>query len=122
MSAAQLHVVWSVPGLLVCSSHLVECGGEGLIACSFCLRVCCSIHLYCPCDRAAARRLYVTTEDAKKAAVGASKAARKASRAVSAARSIELAASRFVSLMLVRALLRPPLLSSPVPSCLSVGL
>ena len=69
-----------------------------MIACSFCLRVCCSVHLYCPCDRAVARRLYVTTEDAKKAAVGASKAARKArmaaDRAVTAARSIELAASR----------------------------
>ena len=74
-----------VPGLLVCSSHLVECGGEGLIACSFCLRVCCSVHLYCPCDRAAARRLYVTTEVAREAAVGASKAARKAMMAVSAA-------------------------------------
>src|SRR6185312_9457721 len=84
-----------VPGMFVCRSHLVECGGEGLIACSFCLRVCCVVHLYCPCDRAAARRSYVIINDAMMAAARASEWARKAKmaadRAGTAARSMELA-------------------------------
>jgi hypothetical protein len=81
--------------MFVCRSHLVECGGEGLIACSFCLRVCCVVHLYCPCDRAAARRSYVIINDAMMAAARASESARKAKmaadRAGTAARSMELA-------------------------------
>src|SRR6185312_8925055 len=68
---------------------------EGRIACSFCLRVCCVVHLYCPCDRAAARRSYVIINDAMMAAARASEWARKAKmaadRAGTAARSMELA-------------------------------
>ena len=38
-----------VPGFFVCPLHVVACGGVGHSCCSFCLKVLCWEHLYCPC-------------------------------------------------------------------------
>jgi hypothetical protein len=46
----------------VCDVHQRLCGGESLLCCSFCLRVLCHRHMYCPCD-AAIRRRYQVARD-----------------------------------------------------------
>ena len=45
-----------IPGLFVCPTHFVACGGEALICCFFCWRVLCDRHEYCPCAAAISRR------------------------------------------------------------------
>jgi len=45
-----------LPGVLVCPAHLTPCGGLALTSCTFCLRVTCLKHLYCPCTNAIERR------------------------------------------------------------------
>jgi hypothetical protein len=48
-----------VPGFFVCPLHVVACGGVGHSCCSFCLKLLCWEHLYCPCELAVARRLFI---------------------------------------------------------------
>ena len=50
-----------VPDLYVCPAHLVACGGVPFICCSFCLKVLCFHHMYCPCAAAVARRAWVSS-------------------------------------------------------------
>src|ERR1700710_2660447 len=38
-----------VPDLYVCPAHLVACGAESFICCSFCLKVLCFHHMYSLC-------------------------------------------------------------------------
>jgi hypothetical protein len=49
-----------VPNLVFCPTHLVACGGESLICCTYCLRVLCVKHMYCPCKVAVERRRLVS--------------------------------------------------------------
>ena len=37
----------------------MHCGGESLLCCTFCLRVLCFRHMYCPCSEAIERRRQV---------------------------------------------------------------
>ena len=48
-----------IPGLVVCPSHLSPCGGVSLLCCTFCLKVLCLKHMYCPCSEAIERRRQV---------------------------------------------------------------
>ena len=45
-----------IPGLLTCAQHLILCGEQSHICCSFCFTLLCVKHGYCSCSEAINRR------------------------------------------------------------------